>query len=91
MDTIQKAGDRFYIGESPESAMAEITFYPSGEGVITIDHTYVSVLLRGQGIGLRLVQHVVAYAREEGLRIVPLCSFAREILSGNERYADVLA
>ena len=91
METIKKDVNRFYIGESPDTATAEITFFSSAEGVITIDHTYVSVMLRGQGIGLRLVNRVVTYAREEGLRIVPLCSFAREVLTGSDRYADVLA
>ncbi|MHB8963661.1 MAG: GNAT family N-acetyltransferase [Saccharofermentanales bacterium] len=90
MEMIKKSSNRFYIGETPEDAVAEITFVPSGDDRITINHTYVSEELRGQGIALQLVEKVVEYARGEGLRIIPVCSYARKVLTGDAKYSDVL-
>ncbi|MHB1454382.1 MAG: GNAT family N-acetyltransferase [Saccharofermentanales bacterium] len=91
METIKKGSNRFFIGETPEDAVAEITFVPTGDGRITIDHTYVSEKLRGQGIALALLESVVQYARSENIRIIPACSYAKKVLINNEKYADVLA
>lgn len=91
MNIITKGDNRFYIGESPETAVAEITFVPSGDGEIVIDHTFVSESMRGQGIALELLESVVQYARSENLRIIPVCSYAKKVLTNSEKYSDVLA
>lgn len=90
MDNIKKDIGQFYIGENPENSIAKITFFLTGKDKITIDHTYVSDNLKGQGIGHQLVEKVVEFARQENKKIIPVCSFAKKIMTQNEEYADVL-
>ena len=81
----------FYIEEDGEW-IAELSYIKSPDGkIITIDHTQVDEKLAGQGIGEQLVQAAVKYAREGGLKIKPLCPYARKVLERNSEYQDVLA
>ena len=90
MNTIKRDGNQFYIGESIENRVAEITFVSAGVDTIIIDHTYVSDSLRGQGIALQLVNKVAEYARLEHIKIIPLWSYKKKVMTQNEEYKDVL-
>ncbi len=68
----------FAYGTPP---IARIVTRKVGTTKLTIDHTYVSVQLRGQGIARKLVMLVVEQARREGRLIVPLCSYAARLLN----------
>lgn len=81
METIKKGNNKFYIGEDAEHAIAGITFVPTGEDKMIIDHTYVSETLKGQGIGNQLVNKVVEFARQENKKIIPLCPFAKRVMT----------
>lgn len=76
MYQIKQGRKSFYIGIEPEP-LAEMTFVNQGEGLITIDGTYVDENLRGQGIGYKLLDALTDYARQEGKKIIPLCPFAK--------------
>lgn len=57
---------------------------------LTVFHTEVSEKLQGQGIAARLLEHMVAYAREHGLHVVPLCPYVyAQFKRHAETYADV--
>ncbi|RLE99290.1 MAG: GNAT family N-acetyltransferase [Thermoprotei archaeon] len=45
-------------------------------GKLYITKTYTPPEFRGRGIATRLTEHVVRWAEEGGLKIVPVCSFA---------------
>jgi len=87
---IKKGNSRFYIGESEENDIARITYYYKEDKVIVIDHTFVSVELRGKAIAGRLLNEVVNFAKENDLKIIPLCSYAVKKMTRNDEYADVL-
>lgn len=80
----------FYIEENGEW-IAELTYFRSAPGVITIDHTEVDEELRGEGIGEDLVKAGVEYARANNLKIRPLCPFAKKVIEENSDLRDVLA
>ena len=61
-----------------------------GPDVAHIDYVQVDPALRGQGLGRRLVDAAVTYARETGRRVVPICGYAGHVLDADPRYADVL-
>ncbi|WP_142786450.1 GNAT family N-acetyltransferase [Changchengzhania lutea] len=92
MEVKQKDTDkrgRFYVGiDGVEKAI--MTYSRAGQDKIIIDHTEVDESLRGEGIGYKLVEASVKYARANNLKIMPLCPFANAIFKKNSEYADVL-
>ena len=75
----------------PDGRVAGYAHYRPGESAHVFDHTVVADEFEGQGIGGRLVDGVVAHAREHGLRVVPECSFVRAHLTRHPETRDVLA
>ncbi len=61
-----------------------------GETEIIIDHTEVKKAFHGQGIGQKLVLHIVDYARENNIKIQLVCTFAKSVFEKNESLRDVL-
>ena len=61
------------------------------EDTYVFDHTVVGEQYEGQGIGTRLVLGVVEFARAQGVRVVPQCSFIRAYLREHPEAQDVLA
>ncbi|SET38662.1 hypothetical protein SAMN05216389_11055 [Oceanobacillus limi] len=90
MTAIHRGNGKFYVGENEQEPSAEITFTQENDSTIRVDHTYVSDQLRGQGMAGKLVAEVVSYAREEGKKIRPECSYAKNKLEKTSEYHDVL-
>lgn len=90
MQEIKKNTNQFYIGEDLKEPLAVISFYPSGENRIIIDHTFVCDALKGQGVGQQLVKQVVEYARRENKKIFPVCTYAKKIMKQDADCHDVL-
>ncbi len=80
----------FFIEQDGEW-VAEMTYFKSGENEITIDHTEVEDSLEGKGIGTELVAEGVKYARENRLKIVAACPFAKKVIDETPEFQDVLA
>ncbi|MDQ1901741.1 GNAT family N-acetyltransferase [Paracoccus sp. WLY502] len=72
-------------------AEAELTFTRRGKGQVSADHTGAPEALRGTGAAAALVDAMVADARRQGFRIVPLCSYVADRLAKNPEWADVFA
>jgi len=69
----------------------KITYIRSAEAEITIDHTGVEKQFGGRGYARKLVLRAVEYARENRLKIVPVCSYAKKVIEGDAALHDVLA
>ncbi len=80
----------FFIEQDSEW-VAEMTYVKSGENEITIDHTEVDKSLQDKGVGKDLVAEGVKYARENNLKIVPVCPFVKKIIDETPEFQDVLA
>lgn len=87
---IKKGSNRFYIGDSEENDLARITWTVGGKDLILINHTFVSPELRGQNIAGRLLAKVVEMARNENLKVKPVCSYAVVKLTRTDEYEDIL-
>ena len=83
-------GGSFFIDEG-QGRIAELTYRSEGKGRITIDHTEVDEKFRGEGVARDLVAGAVAFARENELRIVPTCPYARKVIEGTPEFRTVLA
>ena len=56
---------------------------------IIADHTEVDDSLRGMGVGIALVERLVADARNEAFTVVPLCPFVRAQSQRHPEWSDV--
>ena len=79
----------FYIEiEGIQEAM--MTFVYAGEDKIIIDHTEVNPGNEGKGFGKKMVTKAVEFAREKGIKILPLCPFAKSVFDKTPEFTDVL-
>ena len=79
---------RFSIEEDGRQ-LGELTYSRAGDALVILDHTAVSPEARGTGAGRTLVAAAVAWARETGTRLMPLCPFARSVFEKDASLADV--
>ena len=86
----QKEKGTFSINENGERR-AELVYLRSGPGEMTINHTEVDEKLRGEGIGRDMVAAAVEFARENHLKIIPTCPYAKKVIDENPEYGDILA
>lgn len=69
--------------------LAEMTYSKAGDTRLIIDHTEVSEALKGKGAGKQLVTAAVNFARQQKIKILPLCPFARAVFEKTPEFADV--
>lgn len=62
----------------------------AGSGKFIIDHTEVNQDFAGKGVGKKLVLAAVNYARENKMKILPLCPFAKSVFDKTPEIQDVL-
>ncbi len=79
----------FYIDVN-EKQEAMMTFVFAGEDKIIIDHTEVNSGNEGKSFGKKMVAKAVEFAREKGIKIIPLCPFAKSIFDKTMEFRDVL-
>ncbi len=65
--------------------------YRLSGAVMTMTHTLVPPPLEGRGIAAALVAEALAYARREGLRVRPACSYVARYMQRHPDTLDLLA
>ncbi len=78
----------FYI-EDNGNHLGEMR-YLTRDNVMNIYHTEVIEQLQGKHMGEKLVEAGVNFARENHLKILPTCTFARSVFNRVKAYEDVL-
>ena len=78
----------FYIGD-PENPQGAMFYRVDGKNNIIIEHTEVGEELKGKSAGFQLVKTAVEYARENHIRILPLCPFAKSVFDKKPEFSDV--
>ena len=76
--------------ETDKIKLAEMTYSIASPNLIIIDHTDVGVSLKGQGVGKKLLLKIVEKARDQNIKIMPLCPFAKSVFDKEESLQDVL-
>ena len=59
-------------------------------GLMRIEYVEVSPALRGTGLGRRLVEKAVDFAKDAQLRVVPICSYARAVITRDPALSAVM-
>ena len=70
---------------------AYITYTLDENKVMSITHTVVKKELGGSGIAGKITDEAVNVARENGYKILPICSYAVKYFEKNEELKDLLA
>ncbi|NKJ42812.1 GNAT family N-acetyltransferase [Novosphingobium sp. SG720] len=74
-----------------EAAQGVLTWREAAPGVVVADHTLVPGAIGGRGVAARLVDALVADARERGWKIVPACSYVAAQFRRHPEWADLQA
>lgn len=83
---------RIYSVDEKGELMAEATYVAGAAGTVDIDHTFVNPVLRGQGVAGQMMEAVVVYLRENGLKATATCTYANAWLKKHrESYPDVVS
>lgn len=65
--------------------------YIERSGSITFTHTEVPPELEGQGIAGRIAKAALEYARDQQLRVVPLCPYVAAYIRRHPEYQSLVA
>ena len=69
----------------------ELAWRAQGAGVRVATHTGVPPAMQGRGIAGKLVDALIADAREQGFKIVPACSYVAAQFQRHPEWADLRA
>lgn len=83
-------GGFFHIEDNGRQ-IAKMTYVWAGENKFIIDHTEVNPSHEGQGLGKLMVNAAVEFARNNHHTIVPLCPYAKRVLTRSDEYRDILS
>lgn len=91
MDDIQITQDtRIGRFQAVVEGHACVLDYALSGGRMVIRHTGVPTAVGGRGIAARLVRAAMDWARAEGLRVVPQCSYAADFVARHRDYDDIV-
>lgn len=86
---INEEGKQFELHTNGDVAFVE--FYREGEKIF-LTHTETPEALRGKGIAAELIKRTLQCARENGLTVVPLCSYVAHYVNEHpDEWTDVLS
>lgn len=92
--TVEKQGDEsrgaYTVDLEGVERQAELTWVTQ-DGVRHANHTFVPPEMRGKGIAGRLVDALIADAREQGFKIAPDCSYVEAAFRRNPEWSDLRA
>ncbi|MBM3751865.1 MAG: N-acetyltransferase [Acidimicrobiia bacterium] len=88
----EETGNRgaFYFEREGER-LASMTYSRTTPTLVIIDHTEVSDVLKGQGMGRQLLDALVAWARETNTRLMATCPYALAQFKKDATLHDVVA
>lgn len=82
------AGQRFTAQVRGHTALLD---YQLKRRRMVITHTEVPEAIGGRGIAGELTRVALRFAREQGLKVVPACSYAEAFMARHGEYDDLLA
>tara|TARA_R110000850_G_scaffold150497_1_gene273249 strand:+ start:161755 stop:162033 length:279 start_codon:yes stop_codon:yes gene_type:complete len=87
---INRENKGFFKAVSDKKEAGRMTYSWAGKEKFIIDHTEVKPEFNGRGVGKQMVITAVDYARENKLKIIPLCPFAKAMFEKIKEIRDVL-
>jgi predicted GNAT family acetyltransferase len=88
----EEAGHRgSFFFEQDGKRLAEMTYSRANARLVIIDHTEVSKELAGHGMGRKLLDAAVQWARRTQTKVTVTCAFANAQFNKDPSIRDVLA
>lgn len=87
----EEEGRGAFFVEKQGIRLAEMTYSRVSEKLVIVDHTEVNDKLRGLGVGRKLLDALVAWARETGTKIIATCPYAKAQFERDPSIRDVLS
>ena len=90
--TNNKSGNGGFIAlnnDEEEIGRLTYTIFPEDHKLI-ISFVLVHKMFEGRGMGKFLVEHAIAFARENNWKIYPHCSYARSVMNRMNDVGDIL-
>ena len=88
----QEAASRgAFVIERDGRRIAEMTYTRTNPSLVVVDHTFVDPSLRGQGVARELQDAMVAWARKNATKVIPVCSYVKVQFDRDASIRDVLA
>jgi hypothetical protein len=81
------ARQRFELAVQGQVAFAD---YMCSPRFLAITHVETPVALRGGGVAGRLMKGVLEWARESGVKVAPVCTFADAYIRRHPEYQDLV-
>ncbi len=81
---------RYTIQLAPDT-IAELSYHRVGDDLISIDHTRVPEAFRGRKIAEKLLLRAITDAREDRVRVIPVCSYVDAQFRRHPEWGDLLA
>ncbi|GAB3224176.1 N-acetyltransferase [Algoriphagus aestuariicola] len=79
----------FFV-EQDSARIAEMVYVMAGPKRMIIEHTEVDESLKGKGAGVKMLEALVDFVRKEGVKVIPLCPFAKATFEKRPDLQDVL-
>ncbi|WP_304516840.1 GNAT family N-acetyltransferase [Cecembia rubra] len=80
----------FFKAIEEDKEAGRMTYSWAGENRFIIDHTEVNPEFKGKNVGKQLVMAAVNFARENNLKIIPLCPYAKSVFDKTAEIRDLL-
>ena len=78
---------RFEVTLGDETAFAEYTLLTQA---LVLPHTVVPDAFAGKGVGSLLAKTALAYARDHGLKVKPICPFMAGYIKKHPEWHDIV-
>ncbi len=86
---ILKGDDRFYIENENGEVVGYISYQYESADMIVANSTFVDPSQRGSGVAKKLLDRLATFAREENLKVRPLCSYVVKAFERYKEYDDI--
>ena len=86
---IKHEGNRFLIRNEDNDVIAYLSYSFENDSVLIANSTFVDPVLRGQGIARKLLDRFAEFARENGYKVRPLCSYVVDKFNSEDTYDDL--
>ncbi len=89
MDEVQHDSEskKFFIKNKGQEA--HMTYHYQDNETLVYAHTFVPPELRGSGLAGKVVRTALEWARSQGLKVVPTCSYVQKFVRRHPEFQDV--